>query len=211
MDIKSFPAPPRWAVGLLAVLLPLLIIGGSIVATRLDKSQTANERQYRQLLNQFQSDPNTFRAAYMTIVDGARSRRDFLTAIAVLKSAALAEPKNAFIFELLGDVYQDASDYPAAEASYRRAILDDAGAVVVYLKISDLLWAHARDRGGEIETLLMQGIRASNHLNLHKRLARYYTDTAMRAKALSEWRTILKAEPSNTSIQEEIRTLESHT
>jgi tetratricopeptide (TPR) repeat protein len=126
----------------------------------------------------------------------------------VLKSVAAEQPKNAFIFELLGDVYQDDGNYAAAESSYRRAILDDPTIVTNFIKLTDLLWYRFPERKSEIEEVLQLGIRASNHTNLHKRLARYYTDVGERAKAIEQWKMVLKEEPENEAVKEEIEKLE---
>ncbi len=196
---------PRWAIVTLAALLPVLIIGGVILASR--SGQQSPEAKRQRLLRQFRRAPTPFKAEYLTLVDLSREVRDYKTAITVLKSAAAEQPKNAFIFELLADLYVEDGNFAAAESAYRRAILDDVSFVTSYVKLADLLWDYFPKRRTEIEALLLAGIRASNHLNIHKRLARYYTQVGSKEKALASWSFILKQEPDNEAAKEEIKAL----
>ncbi|GEM_PF-5204088 len=186
--------------------LAVLIIGGALFASR-QNPDTSQAQQRQRLLRQFRRTPTPFVSEYMTLVDLSRKAGDFAIAIEVLKSAAAEQPKNAFIFELLGDVYQEASRFPAAEAAYRRAIVDDAGAVLAYTKFADLLWEHVRERAGEIEPLLATGIKVTAHPNLYKRLARYFTDIGDRRRAVEAWEAVLRLEPETEAVKEEIQRL----
>jgi len=198
----------RWLITVGSILLALLIIGSAIVAVKRGSGATPQERERQRLLRSFHDMPRPFRSEFMTLVDLSREAKDFETAATVLKVAAEEQPKNAIVFELLGDVYQEGGDVEGAEAAYRRAILDDAAIITPYTKLADLIWYHARGRASEIESILLQGIRATNHLNLHKRLARYYTDIGNKKRALEGWRYILKQEPNNAGVKDEIANLE---
>lgn len=197
---------PRWAIIALGILLPVIIIGGTIAASRRVQDKSPEAKRQR-LLRQFHRAPNPFKSEYMTLVDMSREVKDYETAIAVLKSAALEQPKNAFIFELLGDIYQEQGNVSAAEASYRRAILNDSAAVLAYTKLADLLWENTRERASEIDPLLSQGIKNTAHPNLYKRLARYFTDIGDQRRARETWQAVLKLEPDNTAVKEEIQRL----
>ncbi len=195
----------KWGTIILASAFAVAIIGAVTLRSRKNTNTKSGNEQ--QLLREFRLHPSPFKPEYMALVDTARDAKNYDTAIEVLKAAALDEPKNAFIFELLGDVYQEQGNIAGAEAAYRRAILDDAGGVVVYTKLADLLWEHDRQHAADIEVLLRQGIATTGHVNIMKRLARYYSDIADTKHALELWTMVLKQEPNNTAVADEIARL----
>jgi tetratricopeptide (TPR) repeat protein len=101
---------------------------------------------------------------------------------------SLIRPKNVVSFYDLGGLYwHELPDFPRAEASYRRAILNEPRYIDSYIGLSDLYRYSMPGKAGEADKPLLEGLEKNpDDSSLLRYLIGYYEQTGQPDKA-EEW------------------------
>ena len=144
------------------------------------------------------------RAAQMKIFfsdfAGARDIWEYLTLVA---------SNDATAFYNLGSLYTlDLPDYPRAEENFKKAIQKDPDFLIAYAGLAELYRTFYAGKRAEAVTVLLQGLeRKPGEQSFIVTIGRYYRDDGDTAGALQYFEKALAADPTNTTLKEEVERL----
>ncbi len=137
--------------------------------------------------------------------EGARDAWEFLS---------LKRPKNSLSFFNLGNLYaEDLKDNQKAEENYLKCLKNskgESGNEQYYRAVVNFYTYYYPTKKKQIEKILLNGLSQQeykNNQNLLSLLATYYQNNGQPKKALEYWQKILKLDPGNTAVMEEIEKL----
>ncbi len=130
-------------------------------------------------------------------------------AVVQLQKAIEKSPRNALAWGNLANLYREQRKNTEADEAYAHAVeyspTDDQN----YLQYADFLAARFPGERVRIEKVYTDGIaRLPTNMNLRRAFASYLTGVGDHTRALGEWKTVLRHEPENTAVREEIARLE---
>jgi len=129
----------------------------------------------------------------------------------IYKKLSELYPDKYLPFKSLGDVYTQEKRYKEAEAYYLKAIEKNPYNPQNYESLADIYRYHLKGDRLKIEKFYQNGIKklGNNRFPLVQSYASYLEDIGETEKALEQWKILAEEFPSNQSIKEKVRELES--
>ena len=137
-----------------------------------------------------------------------KSFNDYEGARDAWEYANILYPSNGLSFANLGNLYGFyLHDNEKAEASFKKAISNDAYQPGYYLGLADFYKNVYMAKKSETPKVLLEGMNIIKDVNLVLYLASYYRDEGDKANALKYYQEVLKLSPGHPGISDEVARL----
>ena len=134
-----------------------------------------------------------------------KSFNDYEGARDAWEYANILYPSNGLSFANLGNLYGFyLHDNEKAEASFKKAISNDAYQPGYYLGLADFYKNVYMAKKSETPKVLLEGMNIIKDVNLVLYLASYYRDEGDKTNALKYYQEVLKISPDQSGVQAEI-------
>lgn len=138
---------------------------------------------------------------------------DYLGARDLWEYASLVRPKNSTSYANLAGLYAlYISDFKKAEFNYKKAIENSPGDIYLYTGLADLYQNYALSEivVEEVEKTIKTGLGANpENTTLILYLARFYKERGEISRAIEFYEKVLKLDPENEAVKNEIAVLKA--
>jgi tetratricopeptide (TPR) repeat protein len=123
--------------------------------------------------------------------------------------AISVSPKDATLYNNLGNVERDLTDYKGAASAYNKAISLNAQLLNAYVNLANMQIYNQHDVDAGIATYqtALKGLPGNNEIRLLLGLA--YEQKGDKASALQQYQTILQSDPNNAAAAANLKRLQS--
>ena len=195
---------------LLAVVLLVLIVAVFSATHKKQPVAVSNNAvvsQYRDKLPKLKAaaeSKSATAAAHTAYAQALYVTGDKQTAQKEYESATKQDPKNASVWNNLGNVYRDLKNYAAADEAYRKAFEIDPSFVNAYVNLATMQAYTLNKPADAVATYKQAVTKNGQSTELLLLLGAAYEQNHQTSLALSTYRTVLEKDPKNIAAKQNV-------